>query len=79
MAMATANSPPKGQTQCNFTLQEVLEGKARLFRMNGESAGVYRARLQKRMAGLLLLVAQLQKEVDQKAVAVKDARDQVCL
>jgi hypothetical protein len=63
--------------ECNFTLQEVLEGKARLFRMNGESANVYRSRLQKRMAGLLLLVAQLQSEVDERAVAVKDARDQV--
>ena len=77
IARATMLDPPKGPVECNFTLSEVLEGKARLFRLNGESASVYRARLQKRMAGLLLLVAQLQAEVDQKAIAVKDAKDQV--
>mmetsp|Transcript_170 Transcript_170/g.300 ORF Transcript_170/g.300 Transcript_170/m.300 type:complete len:1337 (+) Transcript_170:2-4012(+) len=76
VARATATSAPRPYT-CDFTLEEVLAGKARITRMTGESAGVYRARLQKRLNALLLLCAQLQEEVDAKAAEVKNALDQL--
>lgn len=39
--------------------------------------GAYRARLQKRLAGMLVILGQLQAEVDEKTLAVKVARERV--
>lgn len=61
--------------KCEFSLDEVLLGKAKISRMNGESASQYRIRLQKRLASVTVLATQLQEEVDEKAKVVKHAQD----
>mmetsp|Transcript_27391 Transcript_27391/g.46286 ORF Transcript_27391/g.46286 Transcript_27391/m.46286 type:complete len:2248 (+) Transcript_27391:148-6891(+) len=61
----------------NLTLDEILQGRAKLTRMNGEKAGAYRSRLQKRLAGMLVILGQLQAEVDEKTLAVKVARERM--
>jgi hypothetical protein len=63
--------------KCEFSLDEVFCGKAKVLRRNGEGPEQYRVRLQKRLSSLMVLLAQLQSEVDIKSVAVKDARDEV--
>jgi hypothetical protein len=76
-ARAAVQGPPVPRISCDFTLAEVLSGKARVFRMMGEHPALYRERLKKRLNGLLVLVTQIQNEVDERAIEVKDARDQV--
>jgi hypothetical protein len=45
--------------------------------MNGEKAASFRGRLQKRLAGMLVILGQQQAEVDDKTMAVKVARERV--
>jgi hypothetical protein len=60
-----------------FTLHEVLTGKARVQRLNGESAKKYKDRLIKRMVSLSTLDAQMQEELEFLAENVRKAKDDV--
>lgn len=62
---------------CDFSIDEVCAGRARIQRIKGEDASHYRMRLQKRLSSLMVLLAQIQSEVDMKSILVKDARDEV--
>lgn len=59
---------------CPVSLHEILSGQAHIMRINGESPTKYRQRLEKRLAALLVLDEQLQKELNVKNGIVNKVR-----
>jgi hypothetical protein len=74
---ALAQSSLLANAQSEFTLHEVLAGKARVQRLNGESAKKYKDRLMKRLVSLTALDLQLQQELDFLAESVRKAKEDV--
>lgn len=61
------------------TLFDVLSGRNKLLREDGERASVFKTRLLKRLAHMQYLEAQLQQELEDKARFVQLTQEQVCM
>jgi len=59
---------------CPVSLHEILSGQAHIIRINGEAPTKYRQRLEKRLAALMVLDEQLQKELNAKNEVVNKVR-----
>jgi hypothetical protein len=72
-----SDTPFQPTLRCQFSLHEVLSGHARVTRLNGEEAKIYRGRLEKRLTALVILDRQLQEELLLKTGDVRRARDEL--
>ena len=69
------DSPIPTTIQSDITINDVLNGKARVIRHENESSTDYLTRLHRRLDSLLLLETQLKEQVDKKSELVSKSRD----
>lgn len=74
ITIATA-SPIPTTIQSDITINDVLNGKAKVIRHENESSTDYLTRLHRRLDSLLLLETQLKEQVDKKSEQVSKSRD----
>ncbi len=69
------DSPIPTTIQSDITINDVLNGKAKVIRHENESSADYLTRLHRRLDSLLLLETQLKEQVDKKSELVSKSRD----